>query len=191
MTSQSENYFDNVGQIYETEVDSVDPNAGVVGTALTSSSYRDLDGNIIERTQPNGPVTKSVYNGLDEVTIQYITDGGGGTSYSAASSVSSDIVLSQIENTYDPDENVIETMTSDRLPTASGTGPLGTATTGVYARVSFTGNYFDAVNRLTATVDMGTNGGSSWTTIQRESPVAPARCCSQATATTPPAIRMR
>ena len=45
----------------------------------------------------------------------------------------------------------------------TATGALGNATTTPKARVSYAANYYDAANRLTAAVDVGTNGGSSYT----------------------------
>ncbi|MBM4058177.1 MAG: RHS repeat protein, partial [Planctomycetes bacterium] len=48
----------------------------------------------------------------------------------------------------------------DASPTALG--GLGSPTTGIGARVSFAARYYDAANRLTATVDVGTNGGVSY-----------------------------
>ncbi len=49
---------------------------------------------------------------------------------------------------------------------ATDTGALGTpaSTSGTAkARVSYSGHYYDAGDRVTATVDVGTNGGSAWT----------------------------
>ena len=108
-------------------------------------------------------MVKDAYNGLGQLIAEYETDGAGGTSYSAASSVSSDTVLTQTEYGYDADGNVIETTTSDRLSTASGTGPLAPASGGASAQVDYSGSYFDAANRLIDAVDMGNNGGSPWT----------------------------
>jgi RHS repeat-associated protein len=165
LRAQSETYYDNLGQVYETEVDSVDPSSGSVGSALTSETYYDSRGHVIEQIVPNGPVTTNTYNGLGELTATYSTDGASGTSYSDASSVSGDIVLSQTEYDYDADGNVIETIESDRLSSDSSTatGALSDGTvSGVGARISYGGDYYDAANRLIAEVDMGTNGGSAW-----------------------------
>ena len=55
-------------------------------------------------------------------------------------------------------------MTSDRFDTATGTGALGTPTTGIAARVQLlVGYYYDLAGRPIATVDVGTNGGTAWT----------------------------
>src|SRR5205807_1031593 len=42
-------------------------------------------------------------------------------------------------------------------------GSLGNPSTHPYARVSYLANYYDAANRLTDTVNVGSNGGSSYT----------------------------
>jgi len=156
---------ENLIETITSETDSVDPNTGAVGASLISNFYYDPDGNLIEQTQPNGPVTKNVYNGLGDVTVQYTTDGGGGTSYTAASSVSSDVVLTQTEFKYDADENLIETIISDRLSSdsAATTNVLSDGTiSGVAANVSYIGYYYDAVDRLTGTVNVGNYGDSTW-----------------------------
>ena len=165
-TFQTDYSYDNLGELYQTQTYSVDPNTGEIGNSLTSDSYFDSRGNVIEQTQPDGPVTKYTFNGLDELTAAYTTDGGSGTTYSDASSVSSDVVLTQTEYKYDNDGNVIETITSDRLSTdsATTTSALSDGTvTGVGANISYAGYYYDAASRLTAEVDVGNNGGSAWT----------------------------
>ena len=54
---------------------------------------------------------------------KYTTDGGGGTTWAAAGSVSGDTVLEQVETVYDPDGNLIETIDRQRFHDATGTGP--------------------------------------------------------------------
>jgi hypothetical protein len=75
------------------------------------------------------------------------------------------VALSQTQTIYDGDGDVIETITKDRFNTESSTstGALGTPTSGIGARVYFTGDYYDLADRLTASVDVGTNGGTAWT----------------------------
>jgi RHS repeat-associated protein len=75
------------------------------------------------------------------------------------------VVLSQTEQTFDADSNVIFTVTRDRFDndSTSATGALGTPTSGVFARDSYIAGYYDAADRLTDQVNVGTNGGSSYT----------------------------
>jgi RHS repeat-associated protein len=156
--------YDELGQEYRTQVYSVDPSTGgVSSTALTTNAWFDNRGNTIKLAEPGGLVTKDAYDGAGRPTTEYLTDGGGDSGYSDAANVTGDTVLTQAEWTYDANGNPILVTTRDRFHDATGTGALGTPTSGVPARVSYGANYFDAADRLTASVDVGTNGGSAYT----------------------------
>ncbi len=149
-----------------TQTFSVNPTTGSVSSsALTTNHYYDADGNLIATSAPGGLWTKYTYDGAGRRSMEYQTDGNSGTSYSDAGSVSSDTVLSQTQTVFDGDGNVIETITSERFNNDSSTsyGALGTPSSGIGARVYYTADYYDLADRLTASVDVGTNGGSSWT----------------------------
>ena len=158
--------YDTQGQVYQTQVYSVNPtNGDVSDAALTTNYYYDPDGNLIAESMPGGLWTKYTWDGAGRQVMEYQTDGGSGTSYAEAGTVSSDVVLTQTQNVDDGDGNVIETITKDRFSTdsTSATGALGTRSTGVEARIYYEGFYFDDANRMVADVNVGTNGGSSWT----------------------------
>jgi RHS repeat-associated protein len=166
LQAQTKASYNNQGQVYQTQVYSVDPTTGdVSSTALTTNYYYDADGNPIAKADPGGLWAKEAYNGAGQVVMEYETDGGGGTSYVDASTVSGDVVLTQTQYIYDGDGNVVEAISSDRFNTdsATATGALGTPTSGVKARVYYSGNYYDLADRLIASVEVGTNGGSAWT----------------------------
>ncbi len=78
-----------------------------------------------------------------------------------------DAVLQQIETTFHGNSlrnsHVILVTAKQRFHDETGTGAFGTASTGVKARVSYAASYFDGADRLTGVVDVGTNGGSSYT----------------------------
>jgi len=80
-----------------------------------------------------------------------------------ADDVTGDLVLEQVENTYNSASQVILVTSKRHFHDDTGTGELSTATTGNKARVSYAANYFDAADRITATVNVGTNGGSAYT----------------------------
>jgi hypothetical protein len=165
LQAQTVTSFDELGQVYQTQVYSVNPTNGDVSEyALTTNYYRDGDGNVIATSAPGGLWTKDTFNGAGWQVMQYETDGGGGTSYAAASSITSDVVLTQTKTDYNADGFQTETITSDRFNTDSidSTGALGTPTSGIGARVSYEGYYYDDGERLLASVDVGTNGGSAW-----------------------------
>jgi RHS repeat-associated protein len=164
LRSQTVYSYDEVGQVYRTQVYAVDPSTGSVSTnALTTNYYYDLRGDLVAESDPGGLWTKSVYDGAGRDVTDYTTDGAGGTTWADATSVANDHVLEQVETVYDGDSNVIETIDRQRFDNATGTGPLGNPTSGVGARVYYTADYYDAANRLIADVNVGTNGGVAWT----------------------------
>ncbi len=157
---------DDQGRVYQEQVYSVDPSTGdVSSTALTTNYYFDHRGNQVAESNPGGLWTKDVYDGAGRLTFEYTTDGGSGTSWADAGTVSDDIVLEQTQTIYDNNGNVIETLDSQRFHDATGTGALGgpDSTDAPKARVYYAASYYDAADRLTADVDVGTNGGSAWT----------------------------
>jgi RHS repeat-associated protein len=112
---------------------------------------------------PSSVVEKDQYDGAGRQTIRYATDGSSGTSWSAANSVTGDNVLTQVETTFDKDGNSIMVTERDRNHDETATGALGNPTTSPKARVYYSTSYYDLANRLTATVNVGTNGGSAYT----------------------------
>jgi RHS repeat-associated protein len=164
LRAQTIHSFDEMGQEYRTQDYSVDPSSGSVSSnSLTANFWFDSRGNLIKEADPGGLVTKDSYDGAGQLTAEYVTDGGGDSGYSDAGNVTGDTVLTQSEFAYDANSNPIKTTTRDRFHDASGTGALGTPTSGIHARVSYDASYFDARNRPTADVDVGTNGGSTYT----------------------------
>ena len=73
------------------------------------------------------------------------------------------MVLQQQESQYDAGGHVLLVTARQRFHDETATGALGDPTTGPKARVSYTAAYYDKADRLTAAVDVGTNGGSAYT----------------------------
>jgi RHS repeat-associated protein len=156
--------YDDQGRGYLTKAYSVDPSSGSVSTyALTTNKYFDHRGSQIAISGSGGQWTKQKFDGAGRLVVTYLTDGATGTSWSNAGSVSNDAVLEQREMVYDADRNVIESINRERFDSETATGPLGNASTTPKARVSYSASYYDASSRAIASVDVGTNGGSSWT----------------------------
>jgi YD repeat-containing protein len=134
----------------------------------TTNTWYDMRGDVVAVAAPGGLATKTAYDGAGRAIATYTSDGAGDTSWVGAQNVAGDTVLEQDETQYDGDGNAIEEITRQRFAGATGTRPLGNPSSGtsdglVPARVYYTGLYYDAANRLTAKVDVGTNGGSAWT----------------------------
>src|SRR5579884_1588715 len=164
LRAQEIDSYDEQGRLYQTQVSDVNPSTGAVSSsALTTKYYYDHRGNLIAESDPGGLWSKSQYDGAGRDVMDYSTDGAGGTSWSGAASVASDTVLEQEQSIYDGDGNVIETIDKQRFHNATSTGPLGTPTSGIGARVYYAAEYYDNVDRVIADVDAGTNGGAAWT----------------------------
>ena len=144
---------------------SVDPTTGTVSTnALTTQRLVQPSRPSSKQSNPGGRRSgqeSAIYDGAGRETISYVTDGGGDTTWTDAGNVTGDNVLSQVETTYDKDGNVILVTDRERNHDETTTGALGNPTTAPKARVSYTATYYDLANRLTATVDVGTNGGTA------------------------------
>jgi YD repeat-containing protein len=171
LRAQSETLYDARGRAYRSRQRDVRQSDGRVGGALESALWFDGRGNVIKSLQPGGLVSKTAYDGANRPTAQYITDGGGDLSWADADDVNGDIVLSQVETTYDRNGNAIFLTSKERFHNASGTGAL----TGGNARVSFVANYHDTADRLAQSVDFGTNGGTAPTLQSDGRPALPAR----------------
>ena len=160
--------YDEQGRPYASHVFSVDSKGNVSTDSLTNWSWYDHRGSVIETLAPGGLVTKYAYDGAGRTTKVFATDGGGdaapGTTgtWADALNVDDDIVLSQQEMTYDANGNTIFAVNRERFhdDLSSATGELGNPTTSPKARISYVENYYDLAGRLTASVDLGTNGGT-------------------------------
>ncbi|HEY7312113.1 MAG TPA: hypothetical protein VH643_22300 [Gemmataceae bacterium] len=164
LRAQENDSYDDQGRLYQTQVFDVNPSTGVVSSsALTTNLYYDHRSDLIAESAPGGLWTKSSFDGAGRDVMDYTTDGAGGTTWAAAGSVTNDTVLEQEQTIFDGDSNAIETIDSQRFDNAIGTGALGSPTSGIGARVYFAAAYFDNADRLIASVDAGTNGGTAWT----------------------------
>jgi RHS repeat-associated protein len=162
--AQEDIAYDEQGRVYQTKLYSVDPNTGNVSTyTLTTNYWFDHRGNTIKTSEPGGLVTKDQYDGVGRVVKEFTTDGGGDTTWADAGNVTGDNVLEQVEFAYDANSNVIQTTTRQRFHDETATGSLGDPNNSPKARVYYSGAYYDAIDRLTATVDVGTNAGTAWT----------------------------
>jgi len=156
--------YDAMGQCYTATTDGVDPSSGSVSsTGLKMDAWFDGKGLLIKKQVPGGVVTKNQWDGNGRLVQISTTDGGGDSSWSDAGNETGDAVLHQVLQTFDANGNIIKVTTKDRFDSETATGDLGNISTAPLARVSYQTQYVDAVNRPTALVDVGTNGGTSYT----------------------------
>ena len=158
--------YDEQGRIYQTAQISVDPSSGSYSdsTGLFTNFWYDQRGYLIKSKASGGLVTKAQYDGAGRLVKSFATDGAGGTSYSDASTVASDHVLSQDQYVYNLDGTVKFKTHKDRFDDASDDDALGDPTSSsgtAKARVSYAEYFYDRAGRLTDAVNLGTNGGGS------------------------------
>jgi RHS repeat-associated protein len=164
LRADTQNSFDNQGRVYQARQYNVNQlNGSVAPVPLQTNLFYDHRGNQIAAYAPGGLVTKDEFDGAARLIAESQTDGSGGMTWSAAGTLDGDLVLIQSLTTYDGDSNPILATTKQRFDDEVATGALGDPNTAPRARVYFVASYFDAANRLTATVNAGTNGGQPYT----------------------------
>jgi len=155
--------YDALDRAFHTEEAAVDQATGEIGTGrLTSDIFFDHRGNAVATYLPNNPVTQSRYDGAGRLAASFTLGNVPAATWANATSTAASVVVEQTEYAYDAAGNAILMTNRQRFHDAASTtfGPLGTPTKGIAARVSYTTSYYDAANRLSASVDVGTNGGS-------------------------------
>jgi RHS repeat-associated protein len=156
--------FDEQGRLERAQTFSVSQADGSVSSnALTTDIWYGRRGQVLKTASPGGLVSKAEYDGAGRVTKSYGSDGGGDSAWSDAANVTGDAVLEQVETQYDADSNPIFVTARQRFHDETATGVLGEPTTAPKARVSYAASYYDLGDRLTATVDVGTNAGTAYT----------------------------
>jgi RHS repeat-associated protein len=165
LRSSQVSFYDAQDRIYRTQELFVDQATGAVGTPrLTTSMFYDRRGNLAAVYAPNASVAQSSYDGANRLTTSYTLGNVPSATWANATSLTASLVLEQTEYAYDAASNVILTVNRQRFHDAATTllGGLGTPASGILARVSYATSYYDAANRLTASVNVGTNGGVSY-----------------------------
>ena len=182
LRAKSTQSFDDQGRVYLAKVWNVDQGetggtAGTVsGATLNTNSFFDHRGDVIAESDPGGTWTKHAYNGAGWDIKDTTSDGGQlnsantfGTSamFTEASGTTNDIVLEQTLTSHDNDGNptmVISRQRFDSDPTGpTGEGDLaGPGGGNLASRDYYSGSYYDNAERMTASVNVGTNGGSAW-----------------------------
>ena len=182
LRAESTTAYDDQGRVYAQTATNVNQATGATGATDTTSTYYDRRGLVLATHSPTGLWDKAVYNGAGWPTTTYSSQDATAT-WASAGQVANDVVLDQTAYTYDKDGNVVETEEVDRDSTdaasTSGTltvltkidgfhdnsasSPSFTFTSLVYGRPTITDFYYDAADRPTATVAVGTNGYYAWT----------------------------
>jgi YD repeat-containing protein len=157
--------YDNLGRVYQSQVwDYWAAQGYSFGEKLTSEMWFGLRGEVIKTTAPGGGAQKMQYDGAGRLTTSYALSDDFSSDWYTAQNVWYNTVFQQVEYVYDANSNVTQTTSRARFhDQMTAWGALGTPSTPVPARVSYAGAYYDALDRVVASVAVGTNGGSAWT----------------------------
>jgi RHS repeat-associated protein len=157
--------YDAQSRVFRTTELAVDQSTGAIisGTLITNLFY-DRRGHLVRRTAPTSPVMQFRFDGAGRMMVSYVLGNIPDATWASATSLTNIVVAEQTENVFDGVGNTILTVTRQRFHDISTTtkGALGTPTTGIKARVSYIAGYFDAADRMTASANVGTNGGVAY-----------------------------
>ena len=155
-------FYDSQDRVYRTQELFVDQATGAVASPrLSTNVFYDRRGNVAAVYAPDAPVMQHRYDGAGRLTASFTLGNVPLATWANATSLAASLVIEQTEVGYDAASNVILTTTRQRFHDASTAvmGQLGTPTAGIPARVSYAASYYDAADRPTASVNVGTNGG--------------------------------
>lgn len=154
--------YDAQGRVYLSQTYDINPTNGTLATStpLSTNDYYGPRGDLIAQSNPGGLWDKYQFDGAGRLIAQYQTDGAGGSSWAAADTATNDHILTQTYTTYDNNGDAILVADYQRENTTTSVGLLSEPSGFVPALVYNTASYYDAANRLIATVNVGTNGNT-------------------------------
>src|SRR5262249_37008849 len=128
---------------------------------LVNNTWRDGSQNVVKFLPAGSQIfAKTVFDSLGRTVITY-TGFGNDATYGAIISVASNTILEQLAIAYDNGDNTIQSTLRQRYHNADASqfGALGDPQTAPNARVTYAAFYPDALGRLVAAANFGTNGG--------------------------------
>ncbi len=173
----NETAYDQRGQVFESTRWEINQSNGTKGSSQVTDNWYDADRRLVKTI--GSQITKTFYDRLGRATDRFLlayTDDS--TTYSAALTVSGDLVLEQTHTALDPTTGralaqwLVQRAHDDT--SAGTTGALDTngdsdpmvLTSGnlqANARPQITSMWYDNWDRVSSTVQYGTNGGSTFT----------------------------
>lgn len=162
-THHSGTSYDPRGRVYDAKKYYVNLD-GSLGDALVAGRWYDASDNVIKQTQQGAVVvTKTVYDSLDRMEVQYQVSEDASTAPDNTNDVALDVVITQSEPRYNDASQVISFVSSARFEDAAGTGPLqGPAGIQPRSRDTFVAQYADPVGRVRFSANFGTFASMAW-----------------------------
>ncbi len=164
---RNETAYDEKGQVWKSVVQEADPSTGVSpGTLrerLTTTRWYTARGQLAKTRSPNGQFQKALYDGAGRLSRSFVSYDDAENTYALALTVASDTVWQEDVYTLDGSGNELQRTSYARVSGVAKTGDLATSWAVADSRRTFVLNWFDTANRLTNTVDYGTNNGANVT----------------------------
>lgn len=165
----SETAYDERGQVYQSKRWEINQSTGATGSSIATDMWYDADGRTVKTV--GSRITKTAYDRLGRVTGQYTCSQTSDANYAAALTLSLDVVLEQTMTGRDPATGlplIQYTIQREHDRTgasgsmdADGDGSLlNCRATDLTGRAQITAMWYDDWDRVTDTVNYGTNGGS-------------------------------
>ena len=159
LLSRIDSAYDDQGRLYRTTFWKVE--GGVASDPVDGDIWYDaLSRQVKVRSMAQKSWQRTQYDSLGRTVATYYGYPIDGVLSGSVGSVTGDYVVNQTLRTYRDDGAPRRQTSFERLPGASGIGPLGWPTgTATPARASVVGIWADPLGRPLAVADFGTNGG--------------------------------
>ncbi|MFN9023555.1 MAG: hypothetical protein ACK5XK_09555, partial [Phycisphaerales bacterium] len=181
----SETFFDERGQNYQSKAWEVNPSTGATGDVITTNRWMNARGQ--EAKVAGEQISKTTYDRLGRSIGTTLIAKSTGTSYSSALAVDSgDTVLEEQWSALDASTGRVllqysvqrkhdDTTTAGALSSAPTSASVAVGS--INGRVQVSAMYYDALDRVSDSVNLGTNGGTTFTynatSIPARSPTEP------------------
>lgn len=175
--SLNETVYNSRGQVRTSMRHSITQSNGASADTITTTNWYDGAGRVVKSR--GSELTKTVYDSLGRPTTSYTLaiDNDGATSYTDASGVTGDTVLEETQHLYDDSGktgNLLMSVVIERHPhdtsttgnldaVGDGVGVVAVGNSSFKGRGQITAYGYDAIDRQTSSVALGTNGGSTYT----------------------------
>ncbi|MCK4873242.1 MAG: hypothetical protein KAS72_10995 [Phycisphaerales bacterium] len=184
-----ENDHDQLGRVWETTRHKIDDADGSDDDTLVTETWFDAAGRLIK--QDGEQLVKYAYDRLGRRTHQFVLAVDNDSVYADADDVTGDIVLTEMQTTYESSDSSLVLMTAriDRLfddkDGGETTGALDTNADGdvlqytaanIEGRIQINAMWYDTLNRVTTVARYGTNHATDNVgTFDRDGLSAPSR----------------
>jgi len=168
LRGQVDSYIDELGRTWKTTAYDVRAADGSLHHSMTSTAWYDSMGRTIKTRNANGLYRKTQYDSVGQTLASFVCYAASNDSGNDPTSVSNDIVIEQVNSTYDDATGRLKWTTSyQRNPGYTTTaGDLSSSWDATHARRTYQAFWYDSpLGRPSDQADYGTNAfdNTTWT----------------------------